>query len=130
MSVQICNGMRNVSVLCSFLMMSYDGKDVTCALPKTMRPSELTLEQAAEMLKVPEVLGQHPETGMDIMLRWGKFGPYYQHGSLQASAGKLDDQDPTLEVALLKLELKAKRQGVAPALLGSQTCAMFNLCSH
>lgn len=97
--------------------MSHDGKDVTCALPKTTRPDELTLEQAAGMLQVPEVLGKHPETGLDIMLLSGKFGPYYQHGSLQVSAGKLGDQDQTLDVALLKLELKAQRQGVAPQVI-------------
>lgn len=82
------------------------------ALPGNIPAQDLTLEQAIKLLKGPQVLGQHPESGIDITLRTGRYGPYYQHGSLQVSAGKLEEEEATLEAALLKLELKAKRIGV------------------
>lgn len=100
-----------------------DGKNINRALPDTIKAEEITLEQAVDVLKGPLVLGQHPETGMDIALRSGRFGPYYQHGSLQVSAGKLQGEEPTIEAALLKLELKAKRLGVLLFVLAVIVCA-------
>lgn len=97
---------------CRFLQMAENGEKVNCALPSDTVPEQVTLDMAVELLKGPEILGAHPETGMDILLRSGKYGPYYQHGSLQVSAGKLQGEEPTLEAALLRLELKAKRHGV------------------
>jgi DNA topoisomerase-1 len=41
-----------------------------------MSPSTLTLEQALLVLSFPKVLGKHPETGLDVVVFDGKFGPY------------------------------------------------------
>lgn len=49
-----------------------------------MPPDELTLEKALEMLenasKEPESLGLHPEMGMPVFLKVGRYGPYVQLG--------------------------------------------------
>lgn len=49
-----------------------------------MPPDELTLPKALEMLeqasKEPESLGLHPEFGMPVYLKVGRYGPYVQLG--------------------------------------------------
>jgi DNA topoisomerase I len=41
-----------------------------------MTVQTLTLDEALLVLSFPKVLGQHPETGIDVILYDGKFGPY------------------------------------------------------
>lgn len=54
------------------------------SIPDQMPPDELTLERALEMIehasREPESLGLHPELGMPIFLKVGRFGPYVQLG--------------------------------------------------
>lgn len=54
------------------------------SVPDEMPPDELTLEKALEMLeqssKEPESLGLHPDTGMPVFLKVGRYGPYVQMG--------------------------------------------------
>ncbi|MFT4298756.1 MAG: type I DNA topoisomerase [Aeromicrobium sp.] len=61
-----------------------DGTEVPTRanIPEDLPPDELTLEAARELLKNPagqeRALGQHPETGLDVIARNGRFGPYVQ----------------------------------------------------
>jgi DNA topoisomerase-1 len=41
-----------------------------------MTVQTLTLDEALLLLSFPKVLGRHPETGIDVILYDGKFGPY------------------------------------------------------
>jgi DNA topoisomerase I len=54
------------------------------SVPDDMPPDELTLEKALYMLeqasKEPESLGLHPDTGMPVFLKVGRYGPYVQMG--------------------------------------------------
>jgi DNA topoisomerase-1 len=54
------------------------------SVPDQMPPDELTLAKALEMLdhasREPESLGLHPENGMPVYLKIGRFGPYVQLG--------------------------------------------------
>lgn len=54
------------------------------SVPDEMPPDELTLPKALEMLesasKEPESLGLHPEFGMPVYLKIGRYGPYVQLG--------------------------------------------------
>jgi DNA topoisomerase-1 len=56
------------------------------AVPDEIAPDELTLEKAEEMLtkgeEGPRVLGQHPESGLPIYVKVGRFGPYFQLGDI------------------------------------------------
>ena len=52
------------------------------SVPEGTVPDELTVERAVELLSIPDekVLGAHPDTGEDISVRSGRFGPYVQLG--------------------------------------------------
>jgi DNA topoisomerase-1 len=49
-------------------------------IPEDMAPDEMTLEKAKELLANPagqdKMLGTHPETGLDLVAKNGRFGPY------------------------------------------------------
>ncbi len=49
------------------------------AIPPTMEPDNLTLEEALNLLSLPKTLGEHPETGKVIKAGLGRFGPYIVH---------------------------------------------------
>jgi DNA topoisomerase I len=49
------------------------------SVPEELAPDELTLERAEELLSQPSgdrELGTHPETGLPIVARTGRYGPY------------------------------------------------------
>jgi DNA topoisomerase-1 len=55
------------------------------SLPDDVMPDELTDVRAEELLDAPSddrVLGVHPETGEDVSVRAGRFGPYVQMGEV------------------------------------------------
>jgi DNA topoisomerase-1 len=62
----------------------------TASIPDDVPPDELTLAKAMEFLEMPRegrVLGQDPETGMDIFAKAGRFGPYVQVGTFEEFDG-------------------------------------------
>ena len=59
--------------------------DETVSIPEDLAPDELTVERAEELLAAPSsdrVLGTDPETGLDVQVKAGRFGPYVQLGDL------------------------------------------------
>ena len=96
------------------------------SIPDDIPPDELTVERAIELLEAPSgdrVLGQHPETGLDVHLKAGRFGPYVQEGvhddesgTKPRTASLFKDMDPatvTLEQVLPLLALP-REVGVDP----------------
>ena len=55
------------------------GKLKRVSVPKGTDPETLTAEDAILLIQLPRKLGQHPETGNDIITNIGRFGPYVQH---------------------------------------------------
>ena len=51
-------------------------KPKTASLFKTMSAETIDLETALRLLALPRVVGQDPESGVDIIAQNGKFGPY------------------------------------------------------
>ncbi len=49
-------------------------------IPEGLAPDELTVEKAQELIDAPiisdRVMGQDPETGLDILFKDGRYGPY------------------------------------------------------
>jgi len=57
----------------------------TVSIPDDLAPDELTVERAEELLAAPSadrVLGTDPETGLEVQVKAGRFGPYVQLGEL------------------------------------------------
>ena len=55
------------------------------SIPDDLAPDELTIERAEELLAAPSndrVLGTDPESGLDVMVKAGRFGPYVQLGEV------------------------------------------------
>jgi DNA topoisomerase I len=57
-----------------------DGKEVRAGVPDDIAPDELTVARARELLadaaKGDTVLGQDPDTGHDVIVKSGRFGPF------------------------------------------------------
>lgn len=66
-------------------------KPKRASLPKGMNPADLTLETALQLLSLPRTLGNHPETGKEIVANAGRFGPYVVHEGDFRSLAKEDD---------------------------------------
>lgn len=69
--------------------LSRDGE--TAAVPEGLAPDELTVEKALELLATPSgdrVLGEDPATGLPVIARAGRFGPYVQLGEADSSSKK------------------------------------------
>ncbi len=56
--------------------------ELTRPLPDDLAPDELTIDRALELLAAPteRVLGPDPQSGLDIIVRPGRFGPYISVG--------------------------------------------------
>jgi DNA topoisomerase-1 len=91
------------------------GED-TASLREDTLPDELTPQEAAAILDAPQgdrSVGQDPETGLDIYVKAGRFGPYVQLGEAQEgekpkTASLLSTMTPekvTLDEALQLLTL-------------------------
>jgi DNA topoisomerase-1 len=69
--------------------LSRDGD--TAAVPEGIAPDELTVEKALELLATPSgdrVLGEDPASGLPVIARAGRFGPYVQLGEADSSSKK------------------------------------------
>ena len=61
------------------------------SIPDDLAPDELTIERAVELLAAPSndrVLGTDPDTGLEVQVRAGRFGPYVQLGEAVDGAPK------------------------------------------
>ncbi|HUZ21398.1 MAG TPA: type I DNA topoisomerase [Acidimicrobiales bacterium] len=96
------------------------------SIPEDLPPDELTVERALELLNAPagdRVLGDDPATGLPVLARAGRFGPYVQLGEAEAGGDKprtaslfksMSPDSLTLEQALELLRLP-RTVGVDPA---------------
>ena len=86
--------------------------EARASIPDDLAPDELTIDRAEEILAAPSndrVLGTEPESGLDVQLKAGRFGPYIQVGEMTdggerpRTASLFSAMDPatlTLEQAL------------------------------
>ncbi|MFB3853460.1 MAG: type I DNA topoisomerase [Vicinamibacterales bacterium] len=61
------------------------------SLPQGVSEDEVTLEQALRLLDLPRTLGEHPDTGEQVIASEGRFGPYVKHGDEFRSLDPEDD---------------------------------------
>ena len=91
--------------------------ELKATLPEDLAPDELTVERALELAQAPSddrVLGTHPDTGCEVVVKRGRYGPYVtlalpdDSGERPPTASLFRDMDPdtvTLEQALQLLTL-------------------------
>jgi DNA topoisomerase-1 len=94
--------------------------DRRVTVPADLAPDELTLDRARELLDAPppersdREVGEDPESGLPVLVRSGRFGPYVQLGRAEATATKpktssllagMVPEEVTLEDALRLLSL-------------------------
>ncbi|WP_340104048.1 type I DNA topoisomerase [Rhodohalobacter sp. 8-1] len=95
-----------------------DGEEITTSLPNDMDPADISPEKLQELLKAekegPKSLGKDSETGEDIYVLTGRYGPYVQRGEVTDDNKKpkrvsllkgMKPEDVDLELALKLLEL-------------------------
>ncbi len=79
----------------------------TANIPEGICPDEVTVEKATELIihaeKADEPLGAHPESGLPIYLKVGRYGPYVQLG------------DPDPEDKKKKPKMASLLKGMSPA---------------
>lgn len=101
-----------------YIKTSKDNEEISTSLPVDLAPGDITIEKLKELLKAekkgPESLGNHPETGKDVYVLSGRFGPYVQLGEVSDDNKKpkrvsllkgMKPEDIDLELALKLLEL-------------------------
>jgi DNA topoisomerase-1 len=92
--------------------------DERVSIPEDLPPDELDVATAVELLEAPSadrILGRDPESGEDVHLKVGRYGPYVQLGEMDEAskekprtASLLESMDPSsikLEHALKLLAL-------------------------
>ncbi|OLO47377.1 DNA topoisomerase I [Actinomyces oris] len=91
-------------------------KPRTASLLRSMDLSTVTLEQALDLLSLPRVVGQDPESGADITAHNGRYGPYLKKGTDSRSL-ETEEQifTVTLEQALELFAQPKRRRGQAAA---------------
>lgn len=76
---------------------SGDEKPQSASLLRGMKPEEITIEVALQLLSLPRDVGPHPESGEMIVAANGRFGPYIKCGSETRS---LPEQISPLDVSV------------------------------
>ena len=80
------------------------GED-SASIPDDLTPDELDVFKAMELLDAPNgdrVLGTDPESGLDVVVKAGRFGPYVQVGEMPEGKGKVKAEDKPKTASLFK----------------------------
>ena len=70
----------------------------TASIPDDLPPDELTLDKAIEYLAIPKegrIIGMHPEHGLEIYAKAGRFGPYVQVGTHEDWEERGEEKPPS-----------------------------------
>jgi len=97
----------------------------TTSVWPTIDPESITLDQALELLAYPKRLGAHPETGEDVTVQDGPYGPYVRCGGESRSLPgrgnaryeKLASVDLAEALELLRTPRQTRRRGEPPPAL-------------
>ena len=68
-----------------------EGIMINVSIPKGINVDSIELIQAKFLCSLPKVLGQNPETGKDITLNSGRYGPYLKHENKSVKLEKIEE---------------------------------------
>jgi DNA topoisomerase-1 len=97
------------------------GRPKRVSLPPGVEPSDVDFDLGLQIINLPRVLGEHPETGDAIDANIGRYGPYVRHKRTKGkyTYASLKDSDDVLTVGydramelITKKEAKYKPQRV------------------
>ncbi len=89
-------------------------KPKMASIPKTMDPMKVTIPDALKYLSLPKSLGVDPNTGNQIIVSIGRFGPYVRNGDDFRSIKVPDDvYSITFERAVELLAQPKRQKGFA-----------------
>jgi DNA topoisomerase-1 len=75
-----------------FLQRGEGGEGHRASVPDDVAPADFTVDEAVDLLNAkaegPRSLGLHPDTGENVYLLTGRFGPYVQLGELPEKGSK------------------------------------------
>jgi DNA topoisomerase I len=77
----------------------------SASIPDDLTPDELDVFKAIELLEAgngDRVLGTDPETGLEVVAKAGRFGPYVQLGEMPETKGKVKPEDKPKTASLFK----------------------------
>ncbi len=70
---------------------SGEEKPKRAGLPKGWETGSMDLERALSLLRLPRVVGKHPETDEDITAGIGRYGPFIHHQTTYANVESVDE---------------------------------------
>jgi DNA topoisomerase-1 len=85
------------------------GKPKRVSLPPGVEMKDVDFDLGLQIINLPRVLGEHPESGKPIKANIGRYGPYVQHKRTFASLKKGRDDVLTVELDRA-LELIAEKE--------------------
>ena len=72
-------------------------KPKRATIPKDISPKEIDLEKAKLLLSLPRKIGEHPETGNEIFVNYGRYGGYLTCDNKNAS---LEDSSEVFDIGI------------------------------
>ncbi|AXI99630.1 DNA topoisomerase-1 [Cyclonatronum proteinivorum] len=101
-----------------YVQLKKDEETVSASIPESLAPCDLTADKIKELIEIseegPDILGQDPETGENVYLLIGRYGPYVQLGEVTETNKKpkrgsllkgMSPEDVDLKLALKLLSL-------------------------
>lgn len=85
-------------------------------IPKFYQSQDLTETLARQLLNLPRIIGQHPETKQDIIAGFGRFGAYLAHDGVYCKIQAEDVLSIGLNHAVTIIAEKAIKQSKKPAI--------------
>lgn len=81
-----------------YLQLGEDDDDPKrTSIPDDIDEDDISMDTAVKLLSVPRELGEHPETGKEIVASIGPYGPYVQHSDDYTS---LDEDESVYDITL------------------------------
>jgi len=66
-------------------------KPKRASLPKEWEPDSIDIEKALTLLRLPRLVGAHPEDGEPVEAAIGRYGPFVKHGRIYANLPDVEE---------------------------------------